>query len=158
MRFSKLLGFGRVTSLPKVWKGTRKRKKSKQAESLEAERVDSSSSCANDKSKSNPLQTIHEENTSAERLNSIDGEDVFKLFDDEFSGKKTSAISKPEPTNGLNTNKEKVVITDDSKVDVEPVTQVNKSEEKKSDADLKEPEKEQDNDVLEYETDDEVRP
>ena len=77
LRFSKLLGFGRVTSLPKTWKGTRKRKKQKgepNGDQFEAKSA---------------LQSIPEEAKTTTTTTPTDAnEDVFKLFDEGFTDKK----------------------------------------------------------------------
>ena len=74
LRFSKLLGFGRVTSLPKTWKGTRKRKKQKGEPN-------------GDQFEAKPsLQSIPEEAKTTTPTDA--NEDVFKLFDEGFTEKK----------------------------------------------------------------------
>ncbi len=132
LRFSRLLGFGRVTSLPKIWKGTRKRKKSKLSESAnETTKVDSNLPNTN----FNLLQAIPEE-SHATALTSIDEtneKDVFKLFDEEFSGKKAETQNKIEIIE-KNVEKEVVSNIEENKINEELLIE----------------------EELEYETDDEV--
>ena len=141
-------------SLPKIWKGTRKRKKSKLSESAnDATKNDSTLPLTNLKPNSNLLQAIPEETHSA-RLNSIEeinGDDVFKLFDEEFSGKKNNNLNKIEivdknEKNDANLNVDKEVV-----LNVEKNT-VN-DEYTKPDANEQ---SNQDEFEFEYETDDEV--
>jgi len=150
LRFSRLLGFGRVTSLPKIWKGTRKRKKSKLSESTnDAPRTDSTFGLTSVKNSSGGLQAIPEETLSA-RLNSIDetnGEDVFKLFDQEFCANKTDTSAKAE---NKDTNEK-------SKVNLNVEKEINLEAEKKNEEHAKLDATEQtDQDEYEHETDDEV--
>lgn len=108
LRFSKLFGIGRTTSLPKIWKGTRKRKK-KTSESVSNETFnneDISTVNINDKSlthhqpTSKTLHTIHEEEFPIDKMNehkttsndALD-DDVFNLFDQDFSTQTTKKAS-----------------------------------------------------------------
>lgn len=89
LRFSKLFGVGRVTSLPKIWKGTRKRKKTTRSDS-----INRSLSTANDDqlrpSDSAILHPIPEEgplNSSEVAANNQQppiADDVFRLFEEDF--------------------------------------------------------------------------
>ena len=102
LRFSKLLGFGRATSLPKVWKGTRKRKKTRPSESgggqNDPSRTDSTSSNTDPTAKQPTLQTIPEEGHKLASSKSVDdsnNDDVFKLFEEGFGAKKSSDDQPP---------------------------------------------------------------
>ena len=150
LRFSRLLGFGRITSLPKIWKGTRKRKKSKLSESTnDAAKTDSTFGLTSAKNSSGGLQAIPEETLST-RLNSIDetnGEDVFKLFDQEFCANKTDTSTKTE---SIDTNEK-------AKVNLNVEKEINLEVEKKNEENAKLDATEQTNqDEYEHETDDEV--
>ena len=119
--------------MPKIWKGTRKRKKSRLSESAnDTTKVDSNSPNTN----FNLLQAIPEE-SHATRLSSIDEtneKDVFKLFDEEFSGKKVDTQNKIEIVEKI-VQKEVVSNIEENKVNEELLIE----------------------EELEYETDDEVR-
>ena len=74
MRFSKLFGLGRATSLPKIWKGCRKRKKQKTASTSTA-------------SANQPLQSIQDNssnNTNNGSAQANADDDIFKMLDDAF--------------------------------------------------------------------------
>ena len=63
---------GRVTSLPKIWKGSRKRKKQKAGGPPQTVPTN----------QPNSLQTIQEENVGVNSEQTV--EDVFQMFDDVF--------------------------------------------------------------------------
>lgn len=75
MRFSKLFGLGRATSLPKIWKGSRKRKKQKTASTSTAP-------------VNQPLQSIQDNSTNNDNNNGTPqpnaDDDIFKMLDDAF--------------------------------------------------------------------------
>lgn len=75
MRFSKLFGLGRATSLPKIWKGSRKRKKQKTASTSTAP-VNQPLQCIQDNS------TNNNNNNGKDQANADD--DIFKMLDDAF--------------------------------------------------------------------------
>lgn len=80
LRFSKLFGVGRATSLPKIWKGSRKRKK------LKSE-LDKSSSNENQSLESDKNNAKHKESGLNFISTNNQDDDVFKLFDEEFESK-----------------------------------------------------------------------
>ena len=163
-----MLGFGRATSLPKIWKGTRKRKKTKQSDlasgQCEFNRTESTAANTDIDGKST-LQTISEEKPSNKLSTSIsiDGEDVFKLFDEEFSGKKSEEPIQITKNADLITTSTVSLTGAESKIEEDSQKkegelagdQQDKEVSEKNDAELKEVEEEIDE--LEYETDDEVR-
>jgi hypothetical protein len=157
LKFSKLLGFGRITSLPKVWKGVRKRKKSSRL-SESGNDISSDAKSSNLKATGDTaLKTIPEESVAApmtaktDRLNSIDDinndEDAFKLFDDEFSDK--------------NKMLEKKMDTDVAAAAAEEPPKIEQVSEDATKETISETandvnSKEDNSDELEYETDDEI--
>lgn len=87
MRFSKLFGVGRTTSLPKIWKGTRKRKKTR------SDSINRSLSIANDTVNEDlklgeTLQPIPEEGlvtaSDGSTANQAASDDIFQFFEENF--------------------------------------------------------------------------
>lgn len=115
--------------MPKIWKGTRKRKKSKLSESAnDTTKVDSNLPNTN----LNLLQAIPEE-SHATSIDETNEKDVFKLFDEEFSGKKVETQNKIEIVE-KSVQKEVVSNIEENKINEELLIE----------------------EELEYETDDEV--
>ncbi len=90
LRFSKLFGLGRATSLPKLWKGSRKRKKPKTSTSVQP--------------LGTSLQPINEQNASVEPVQSGQAtdldDDVFKMLDEAFlppASNKENAFDSSKP-------------------------------------------------------------
>jgi hypothetical protein len=112
LRFSKLFGVGRSTSLPRIWRGTRKRKKknSETDRSLSNDYVNDTDTLSTHTTKTNTiaaagssLHTIPEEDNSSSQNKNELVDDVFKLFDEGFTSKnedsnKTEATTKVDAT------------------------------------------------------------
>jgi hypothetical protein len=80
LRFSKLFGVGRATSLPKIWKGTRKRKKPKQPLNNNSNEINNNENKYLDSSSNNNYFNGNSTNNN--------NDDVFSLFDDAFNENK----------------------------------------------------------------------
>lgn len=80
LRFSKLFGVGRVTSLPKIWKGVRKRKKQQRIDGANRS-LSMINETLNEENRPT-LRPIPEEPSTSGANNNDD--DVFRLFEQDF--------------------------------------------------------------------------
>ena len=91
LRFSKLFGLGRVTSLPKIWKGTRKRKKTK------------TNATGNEKS-DDVTNIIGTEETTNMQVNDVD--EVFKILDEALKPSNVVTVPKGNSEDGAKEDEE----------------------------------------------------
>lgn len=83
LRFSKLFGVGRTTSLPKIWKGTRKRKKQRSDSVNRTQINDTLNEDGRFDAEAASLKPIAEEKAqSTGQDGAVD--DVFRLFEEDF--------------------------------------------------------------------------
>jgi hypothetical protein len=105
LRFSKIFGVGRQSSLPKTWKGTRKRRKNKSNNENDANAANTSTAHA-----------AADDKFQRQRFESQISNDVFKLFDSDFTASGQQAAKLPA---ALSENEEQMKETEEARLQVE---------------------------------------
>jgi hypothetical protein len=115
LRFSKIFGVGRQSSLPKIWKGTRKRKKNK----------------TNNENELNAAGTSSNADGKFRRFESQISNDVFKLFESDLTTNQTSdqtnlVLTSEDKENELLNQQKEAEVVDEDELEFETDDEVNK--------------------------------